>query len=105
MIMGRSNEEIIEHRNEAIGFFIERFGLDPEDPVNQGRLSLTAVYQNPGIQYRAYTISGEAIPSSGWRVHDGGWILVVEDPAGITLAANGTERTSRKALSFPTATT
>jgi len=32
-----------------------------------------------------YTISDESVASTGWQVHDGGWMAVVTAPEGITL--------------------
>jgi hypothetical protein len=33
--------------------------------------------QNPGANYRASTISGETVPTEGWMVRDGGWIVAL----------------------------
>ena len=36
------------------------------------------------MNYRAYTVSGEAVPAMGWRVRDGGFMDVV-GPDGATI--------------------
>jgi len=35
--------------------------------------------QNPKANYRAYSISGESVPSEGWMVRDGGWIAMLTE--------------------------
>lgn len=83
-VMGRSDAQIAQRREMAIQFFKSRFGLDVNDP----RLTFAGFEFSPDAQYRAYTISGENVPASGWRVLDGGWIVVVQDPNGIDLGGD-----------------
>ena len=40
---------------------------------------------NPAHNYRAYSISGEAVPSEGWVVRDGGFSATVVAAGGVTL--------------------
>jgi hypothetical protein len=90
-IMGRSDEEIAQDRAAAIAFFNERFGLNLTDPgglftsftVNGVRFASGTF--DPRNEYRAYVVSEERVPSSGWVVRDGGWSASVVDPEGITL--------------------
>ena len=81
-IMGRSDADIAQNRAEALAFFAERFGLDPE---TQDGLMFTDFMVDPRSEYRAYVSSAAAIPSEGWVVRDGGWMLSVSDPDGIAL--------------------
>ncbi len=92
-VMGRSEDEIAANGAEAAGFFGGRFGIDVNDP----RVLFSPVYFNPANSYRAYTVSGEHVPSEGWVVHDGGWIVLTLAPitlggeegvAGIEVPAN-----------------
>lgn len=43
---------------------------------------------NPKLEYRAYHVSGKKPPTEGWVIRDGGWILLVTDPQGLTLGGN-----------------
>ncbi len=81
-IMGRSDAEIAENRAEAVAFFEERFGLNPD---TQDGLMLVDFMFDPRNEYRAYVSSEAAIPSEGWVVRDGGWMLSVTDPDGLDL--------------------
>jgi hypothetical protein len=40
---------------------------------------------DPRNEYRAYVVSDERVPSSGWVVRDGGWSAIVVEPDGFTL--------------------
>ena len=81
-IMGRSDADIAQNRAEALAFFAERFGLDPD---GHGGLMFTDFMVDPRSEYRAYVSSETAIPSDGWVVRDGGWMLSVTEPDGLTL--------------------
>ncbi|MDQ3549844.1 MAG: hypothetical protein M3439_13610, partial [Chloroflexota bacterium] len=81
-IMGQSDAEISQNRQDAIDFFIERFSIDA---VSDSGIMFGSFMFDPRNQYRAYTISGESVPSAGWVIHDGGWALSVTNPAGVTL--------------------
>ncbi|HEY5572218.1 MAG TPA: hypothetical protein VIK64_04300 [Anaerolineales bacterium] len=90
-IMGRSDEEIAQDRAAAIAFFNERFGLNLTDPgglfttFTQNGVEFSPLAFDPRNEYRAYVVSEERVPSSGWVVRDGGWRVGVVDPEGITL--------------------
>lgn len=81
-IMKRTEQEIKQNRMDAIEFFYTRYGVDV---VNDPRITFNGFELSPQAAYRAYTISGEAVSDEGWEVRDGGWIMVVNDPNGITL--------------------
>jgi hypothetical protein len=81
-IMGRSDEEIEQNRNEAIAFFQERFGIDPS--THEG-VSFMSFMFDPRNEYRAYVVSGREVLPEGWVIRDGGWNMTVTDPEGITL--------------------
>jgi len=82
-IMGRSPAEIEQNRADALAFFSSQFGI--ADASNDPDLAFFSFYVDPRIEYRAYVISGERVPTSGYEVHDGGWIALVTNPDGITL--------------------
>jgi hypothetical protein len=75
-VMGRSDDEIAAGGAQAAGLFWQRFGIDVNDP----RLLFSPVFFNPANNYRAYTVSGESVPSEGWVVRDGGWIVLTGAP-------------------------
>jgi hypothetical protein len=85
VILGRSAAEIAAQEAAAKAFFLQRFGLDVDDPANAGRLFLSKFMFDPRIHYRLYALSGTRVPSEGWQVWDGGWSVFVIDPAGFTL--------------------
>jgi hypothetical protein len=72
-IMHRSDAQIAEEQAKALAFFKQRFGLDPAN----GDVSISMFMFDPRNNYRAYVVSGEAVPSSGWVVRDGGWNATV----------------------------
>lgn len=86
-IMGRSDAEIAQNRQEAIDFFSERFGIDADSDAG---VMFGPFMFDPRNEYRAYTISGESVPSAGWVIRDGGWAMSVTDPAGLTLGGEFT---------------
>lgn len=81
-VMGRSETEIADHRQAAIDFFQERFGVDV---VNDERVEFTSFMVDPRNEYRLYVKANTDVPSEGWVVRDGGWRMSVTDPEGITL--------------------
>jgi hypothetical protein len=104
-IMGRSTQEITDDRNAAVEFYDERFGLDfpeaeEEDDLftvvdSQSGVDATfrPLYQDPGVGYTAYVVSGRAMPNNHGdgttntdenltgKVRDGGWIAVINEDA------------------------
>jgi hypothetical protein len=84
-IMKRSPAQVAQNRADALAFFSSRFGIDAE---NDPRIAFFDFYVDPRIDYRAYVISGYKVPTSGFEVHDGGWLAAVVDPAGITLGGD-----------------
>jgi len=84
LVMGRSTEEIARNKAEAVAYYRERFGLDFSNGDAIAGVTLLG-FQLPQLaNYRAYTISGESVPSTGWEVRDGGWVAFV-GPGGATL--------------------
>ncbi len=70
---------------DALAHWQSRFGIDPTDPVWDGRVMAVPFLADPRVNMRAYSMAGFRIPPAGWTVHDGGWILIVIDPDGIEL--------------------
>ena len=90
-IMGRSDEEIAQDRATSIAFFNQRFGLNLTDPgglftsFTDNGVQFIPFMFDPRNEYRAYVVSEERVPSSGWIVRDGGWNATVVEPDGLTL--------------------
>lgn len=73
-IMGRTDAEIETTREEAMAYFNETFGLNSTnspEPVAYG--------VDPRNDYRAYYISDMDVPSEGWVVRDGGFMINLTD--------------------------
>lgn len=106
-IMGRSTQEVIRDRNEAIEFYEDRFGLDfPRvkdgddlftvvDSQSGVDATFVPLYQDPGVGYTAYIVSGRAMPNNHGdgttntdedvtgKVRDGGWIVTVNEDGSL----------------------
>jgi hypothetical protein len=71
-VMGRSDEEIAEVHAEADAYFEKQFG--PNLP------SAMPFAFDPRDEYRVYVSSGEEVPSEGWVIRDGGFmVMLMED--------------------------
>ncbi|MEX2542014.1 MAG: hypothetical protein WD314_09395 [Trueperaceae bacterium] len=105
--MERSDEEIEQARTDAETFFNERFGMDFSDAeVDENGVkeikgaTLQDFMLHPNRDYRAYTVSGEAVASEGWEVRDGGWRIDFTEETTLTGNWGGDEGTSVPAGSF-----
>ena len=76
VIMGRTPGEIAALEAEAKAFFLQRFGLDAD---GEGLL-LVDMMIDPRIQYRVRTAQGRNTGSDGWRIDDGGFMLMTLVP-------------------------
>jgi hypothetical protein len=83
-IMGRTDAEIEQNKQDAIAFFIERFGVDPTDNADVS-FTDSSFMVDPRNEYRAYVVSGHEVPAEGWVIRDGGWSVRITNPDGITL--------------------
>lgn len=83
--LGWDADDIEQNRQDALAFFEERFGLDGEQLMAEGRAIFYPFIVNPGGDYRATTVSGEAVSGAGWNNVDTGWQLMITDPAGVEL--------------------
>ncbi|MCI0537211.1 MAG: hypothetical protein L0Z50_18500 [Verrucomicrobiales bacterium] len=86
VIMQRTPAEVAAEEADAEQFFWQRFGLNftATEPDANGVQTIPgatfqAFVQNEAANYRAYTISGESVPSQGWLVRDGGWIVTLTE--------------------------
>src|SRR4051812_19912787 len=82
-ILGRTQVEIDQDRENALEYFETRFGI--ANPEANPDVAFISFYVDPRINYRAYVISGERVPTAGYQVYDGGWIALVTNPNGLTL--------------------
>lgn len=83
-VMGRTPAEIDANRRDAADFFRQRFGLDFSTGDVAGGVMLLPFAMPSKINLRAYTISGESLPATGWEVRNGDWAALV-GPGGVTL--------------------
>ena len=81
-VMERTESEIVAHRQRALDFFQERFGIDGE---NNPDVLFTAYEVNPENEIRAVIISHKKVPHDGWTLGDGGFMAIVTNPAGTML--------------------
>ena len=89
-ILGWTPTESLAEELAARAFFAQRFGLDVKQLEADGRLSLQGAYGDPRIGYRLFHLAGKKVPSSGWELHDGSYMAIVTDPAGIELGGEFT---------------
>ncbi len=76
-IMGRTPEEVAEQEQLAKDYFHDRFGLDFS--AGPSGFTFSAFVLNPHVNYRAYIVSGMAVPNTGWEVRDGGFQVVLTE--------------------------
>lgn len=84
-IMGWTPAESLAEDLAAKDFFHQRFGLDVDTLVDEGRISFHSLYADPRVGYRLYSLAREKIPSSGWEIREGAYVVFITDPAGIDL--------------------
>ena len=83
VIRNRTPEQMAEHRSLAIEHFEQAFGIDVDDLVYQGKLLFSPFILSEDMAYRIYSLSGAWVPTSGFYMADGGWLIMVTDPNGI----------------------
>lgn len=82
-IMGRRGEDLEKHKQEALDFFAKRYGVENADASSD--VFFGSFQVEPFSNYKAYIVSDEDVPLSGWVVRDGGWMVQVINPNGLTL--------------------
>ncbi|ATO33781.1 hypothetical protein F6X50_00055 [Dickeya dianthicola] len=87
-IMGLSDSEVAQKREDAISYFNREFGIDVKALVAQKRIELKTYTGNPDGHYRLYSLAGMNLPTEGWIARDGGFYISVLDSNGIPLAGN-----------------
>ena len=85
VIMDRTDAEIAILEVLAKDFYLQRFGIDVDDPDNVGRIVFQRWTVDPRMNYRNYVAAGKKVPAGGWFIYDGGWAVVIIDPNGYTL--------------------
>lgn len=89
-IQGRTPEEVDALEEQVKPFFLERFGIDVDDPANIGRIIFFRSYLDPRVDFRAQVITGVFVPRSGFVVRDGAWVVAIIDPNGYELGGEFT---------------
>lgn len=85
---GWGDAEIATFEADAKAFFNSRFGIDVDDPANEGRLTFVPVVLEPRARYRVVTMSDRDVPPEGWLLSDGSFQVVFQDPAGYELGGD-----------------
>ncbi len=84
-VMQRTPGETAAVEQDAKMFFLTRFGIDVDAPDLAGRIFFRSFYQDPRVNQRVYAMSDRIVPTSGWKVRDGGFIIFLLDPNGVEL--------------------
>lgn len=94
-VLGRDQAAIGQHLQDAIDYSQNVMGLtvSPLDaqgnPFNPNAPAWALPYSlRSDIGVRAYVVSGEKVPSSGWEVRDCGWQIVCVNPSGCGLGGD-----------------
>lgn len=82
---GWSDSRSAEFEDESKEFFLQRFGVDVDDPANEGRMRFIPVVLEPRARYRVVTMSDRYVPPEGWLLSDGAWQVHFDDPDGYEL--------------------
>ncbi|MEM7030942.1 MAG: hypothetical protein AAF629_15360 [Chloroflexota bacterium] len=88
IVMGRSVAFIDQREAAAKAFFLDRFGVNVDDPELAERITFFDAVTSPELRYNVYAISGMAVPKSGFKMHDTVWLTMVTDPEGLTLGGD-----------------
>ena len=82
---GWNDQQIADFEQDAKDFFLERFGVDVDDPANEGRFHFAPVLLEPRARYRVTTMGGRDVGPEGWLLSDGAWQVIFDDPDGYEL--------------------
>jgi len=85
-IMHRTDADIAVLADKAKAFYLQRFGLDVDYLLAQGRVAFDLFAVNPDFEYRVQIATGKGANSEGWIIRDGGYRLLILDPNGIDMA-------------------
>lgn len=84
-VMGRTDAETAQVSANAKAFFLERFGLNVDELLAEGRVAYDMFTLNPDFQYRTRIATGMDVSEDGWIIRDGGFRLMIMDPEGIDM--------------------
>ena len=76
---------LLDNAELAKDFYRQRFGIDVDDPANEGRIDFLNSMTDPRMNYRNYIAGQKWVPPEGWFFFNGGWVIIVTDPNGYTL--------------------
>ena len=85
-----SDAEITQFEADAKAFFIDRYGVDVDDPANADRITYDFYIVDPRADYRVVTMANRAVPPEGWPVSDAYYGVIITDPAGYALGGEFT---------------
>jgi hypothetical protein len=80
-----SDDEIVQFEADAKAFFVERFGVDVDDPANADRITYDFYIIDPRANYRVVTMANREVPPEGWPVSDAYYGVIIVDPNGYEL--------------------
>ncbi len=72
-------EEAEAERTAAKAFILERFDLDVDQLLSEGRITWIEGYADPRINYRARVLPNQQIHPLGWEVHDMSFLLIANE--------------------------
>jgi hypothetical protein len=89
-VWGFSEAEAAQFEVDAKAFFLDRFGVDVDDPANVDRITYDFYILDPRANYRVVTMANRVVPPEGWPVSDAYYGVIITDPAGYELGGEFT---------------
>lgn len=84
-LWGFDDAAIAQYVTDSNAFFLERFGIDVDDPALAERISVGELVVDERANYRVVSMSGRVVPREGWKVTDVTRSVAITDPAGLEL--------------------
>ncbi len=82
---GFDDAAIAQWSADADAFFLDRFGIDVDDPALVERISVGDYVVDSRANYRVIAMSDRLVPPEGWPTSDASRAIFVIDPAGLEL--------------------
>jgi hypothetical protein len=82
---GFDDAAIAQWGADANAFFLDRFGVDVDDPALADRISVGDYVVDSRANYRVISMSDRMVSPAGWPTSDASRAIFVLDPAGLEL--------------------
>jgi hypothetical protein len=82
---GFSDADMAQYEADAKAFFVDRYGIDVDDPATADRVMFTSYAADPRMGYRVVSMANRVVPAEGWPINDAAFLLSIVDPAGFEL--------------------